>query len=265
LYWDTSPELRSGEEFDALLIAGYHHTHAPLAVEALRRGAYAVVEKPLATDPHQLEALSAAVRDDPRLFACFHKRYLPFNAWVRTDLKIEEGHPISYHCIVFEVPLPELHWYRWPNSRSRLVSNGCHWIDHFLFLNQYAEPVAQELHAAGDGTVNCSIELANGAFFTMVLTDQGSERIGVQDHIQLRANGGTITMTNGSDYVAESSHGIIRRARINKMTSYQIMYRTIGKQVASGAWGDSLRSVEVSTALMLNLEKLLNDRPAVPT
>jgi predicted dehydrogenase len=258
--WDTAPMPRADECFEAALIAGFHHTHASLAVEALRRGAYAVVEKPLATTSGDFVALIAAVRENPRLFACFHKRYMPFNAWALRDMGLSDGDPVSYHCVVYEVPLPALHWYRWPNSRSRLVSNGCHWIDHFLFLNGYAEPVAHDAHVASDGTVNCSVELANRAFFTMVLTDRGSDRIGVQDHVQLRSDGVTVTMTNGAEYVAERSDRIIRRKRLNKMRSYHAMYQTIGDRIVRAQPGDSLRSVEISTALMLALEARVETR-----
>src|SRR5262249_57472786 len=68
-----------------------------------------------------------------KVFCCFHKRYSAFNALARKDLQMQLGEPISYHCIVYEVPLPPMHWYRWPSSRSRLITNGCHWIDHFHF------------------------------------------------------------------------------------------------------------------------------------
>jgi predicted dehydrogenase len=265
--WDTAPGPREGRSVDAFLIAGYHHTHAPLAVEALRRGSYAVVEKPVVTTAEQLEALLAAVREAPRLFACFHKRYLPLNELALADLGVRRGEAVSYHCIVYEVPLPELHWYRWPASRSRLVSNGCHWIDHFLYLNDYAPVRATHLAGAADGTLNCSVELENGAFFTMALTDRGSERIGVQDQVELRARGVTVRMTNGSGYVAEGADRILRRRGINKIRSYQAMYRSIGQRIAAGEPGDSVRSLEVSSRLMLELESRLEelrmeDRPA---
>lgn len=262
--WDTSPVLRSDESYDAVLIAGYHHTHAPLAVEALRRGCYAVVEKPLVTDAEQLEELLSEVQKVTKLFGCFQRRYLPFNDLARADMELRPGEPVSYHAIVYEVPLPELHWYRWPNSQSRLVSNGCHWIDHFLFLNDYADVSSYDLVVARDGTVNCSAELENGAFFTMVLTDQGSERIGVQDHVELRARDVTVKMVNASEYVAESADRILRRKRINKMMTYRTMYRKIGQRVAAGLPGDSPKSLEVGSRLMLAFERRLHEllRPA---
>lgn len=256
--WDTSPTRRVEEDYDVWLIAGFHHTHAPLAIQALGGRRDAIVEKPIVTTQDQLaELLCIMEKSKSRLFACFHKRYLAFNDLAIRDLGLEKGGPISYHCIVYEVPVPKLHWYRWPNSKSRLVSNGCHWVDHFLFLNNFCAARSLDLTASANGTINCSILLENDAFFTMVLTEKGSDRIGVQDYIELRSNRVTVRMTNGSEYIAENGDRIIRKKKVNKMLSYKTMYRSIGERIVNGTEGDSLRSVRVSCGLMLALENKL--------
>lgn len=258
--WDTADDLRAEEQYDVYFLAGFHHSHAPLAVKALRSGGCAVVEKPLAVDSAQLsELLDAMTQSRGSLYSCFHKRYQVLNQHALSDMRLGPGDPVSYHSIVYEVPLPSRHWYRWPNSRSRLVSNGCHWIDHFLFLNDYCEVLRTDVFIARDGTINCSMELKNGAMFTMVLTDQGSERIGVQDYIELRANGVTVRMRNGGMYEAESNDRVLRALTINKMESYSRMYRSIGQKIAQGLPGDSVESVRVSTGAVLQLEHELNE------
>jgi predicted dehydrogenase len=256
--WLTSPELVPGERHDAYLIASYHHTHAPLAVHALEQGAAAVVEKPLATDRAQLHALLAALRKtDGRFFAGFHKRYSPLNELAAIDCAPPE--PIHYHCIVFEEPLPARHWYRWANSRSRIVSNGCHWLDHFLCLNDWSEP--REIEVAncdvGRETMNVSVRLENGAFFSMALSDVGSSRIGVRDYIELRCGDVSVKIENGSEYTAENGTRVVRRESVNKMASYERMYREIAARIASGAPGDSIESIERSTRLVLDVEEAL--------
>ena len=142
--WDTSPLLRPDEHPDVVVVAGFHHTHADIAVQAMRRGARAVIiEKPVVTTQADLELLcSEAEHHRTPVFAAFQKRYSPFNKYIAGDLRIRSGEPVSCFAVAYEVPLPPRHWYRWPNSGSSIISNGCHWIDHFLYLNDFS-PVRQ--------------------------------------------------------------------------------------------------------------------------
>ena len=254
---DTSPLAREAEEYDAYFIAGYHHTHAVLAIDAIERGAYAVVEKPVVTTSGQLSRLSQAIQQHPgKLFACFHMRYNPLFALAKQDLGVVSGDPINYYCTVFEIPLPERHWYRWPNSCSHLISNGCHWLDHFLYMNAYARPVDWRIWKSSNGDSQVGVELDNGAVMGMHLTHSGSSRIGVRDHVELRANGRTVTVDCGSKYVAESPNRIIRRRNGNKMSAYKTMYATISRMIVTGESGDSLESLQRTHELTLALEDL---------
>jgi predicted dehydrogenase len=256
--WDTSPVLDADERPDAVLIASYHHTHADLAAEALRRGAAALVEKPIATTRRQLHDLLATLRaTGGALFSGYQRRYLPFNDWAREDLGLGADDPVNYHAIVYEVSLPELHWYRWPSSRSRLVSNGCHWIDHFLHLNRYAAPSEFDVRVGRDGTTNCSVTLENGAFFSMVLTDQGSRRLGVRDHVELRAAGATVRIEDACRYEAEDRHRVLRRGSLRRLEAYERMYDAIGRKIAAGEPGDTPHSLQRSAGLVLDLQDQL--------
>ncbi len=259
LLFDTSPEPRPDTEARVFLIAGYHHTHAPLAARILERGGYAVVEKPVAVDGAQLKDLLGLLEAGrgAGLFACFHRRYSPFNDLALRDLGERPGAPIDYHCIVYEVPLPPHHWYRWPRSRSRLVSNGCHWIDHFVYLNGFAEVEECGVKPFRNGAVECFAVLRNGAVFTMLLTDRGSERIGLQDYVELRSGRTTVRIRDGIWYESETSSRLLRRHRISKTLPYRTMYREIASRIRRGEGGDSVRSVRVSTGLVLALEEKL--------
>ncbi len=254
--WDTSGEARPGVRHDVWLIAGYHHTHASLALAALGAGAVAVVEKPLATTTDDATRLVTALEADSgrRLFGCFQRRYSPFNQWARADLGVEVGQPVSSFAIVYEVPLPDRHWYRWPASRSRLTTNGCHWIDHFLYLNDFAAVRDRQVFASGDDDVVVAVELVNGAVFSMTLTSRGSPRTGLENHVELRVGARTVKIANDAHYVAQDSRRVTRRRRLNRLDAYARMYEAIAEAVVAGAPGDSARSVAATTSLTLALE-----------
>lgn len=258
---DSSPGPRRSDGIDVYFVAGFHHTHGPIATRVLRGGAIAVVEKPLATTFEQLDALLEAMEESPgKLFSGFHKRYSALNRLAIRDLGVTPGEPISYHCIVYEVSLPPLHWYRWPNSGSKIISNACHWVDHFLFLNDFASARCSEVLEGANGDLLICVELSNGAAFSMALTEQGSSRIGVQEYVELRARDATVSIRNGCIYTAEDSRRIIRRSRTNKASAYESMYRAISRRIADGLPGDSVESVDRSCRLVLMLEEKLKSR-----
>jgi predicted dehydrogenase len=254
---DSSPYLRADEQYDVYLVAGYHHFHAQQAVCALRNNAWSIVEKPLVTTWEDLKLLTEALEVNPeKYFSGFHMRYNPLWKTAITDLNVRSDEPIHYHCIVFEVPLGRRNWYNWPNSKSRIVSNGCHWIDHFLFLNKFRKPERYDLWKAKNGDLHISIELDNGAVFGMHLTDQGSKRTGVQEHVELRANGVTVRVCNGSRYVSEDSRRIIRKLRVNKLDAYRRMYRQICEKIIKKEPADTLNSIRLTSGVMLRLEDI---------
>ncbi|EIV93316.1 Gfo/Idh/MocA family oxidoreductase [Frankia sp. QA3] len=253
--WDTSPLPADDERADVLLIAGYHHTHAPLAHAALRRGAAAVVEKPVVTTEEDLEELVKLIDGGGRLFACFQRRHSPMNAWLRADLRLDEARePMVYSAVVYEEPLPARHWYRWPASRTRLVSNGCHWIDHFLWLNDFAPVRRATVTSARTGTFTVYVELANDAILSLVLTSAGGSRYGLREHTELRANGVTATVVDGARYTAEAGSRILRRRRVNRLGSYPAMYRGICERLVAGAPGESAREIRAVAELTLRLD-----------
>ena len=257
IQWSTDPDPDL-TRFDVVLAAGYHHTHAPLAARAIAQGSAAIVEKPLATTHAQLEAIEAAARTGGgRMFLCFQRRYTRLNEYAREDLGTAPGEPIDYHCLVFEEPLPARHWYGWPSSGSRLVSNGCHWIDHFLYLNGFSEVKETRVESPRRDLINATMKLQNGAVFTMVLTDVGSRRVGMREHVQLRAGDVTVTIADGRRYEAESSARRLRRATVNKLDAYRRMYRTIAERIAGGLPGDDLVHDFLSARLTLDLQDAL--------
>jgi predicted dehydrogenase len=258
---DTSPWPRDGDRYDAWFIAGFHHTHAPLAIRALKEGAYAVVEKPLVATRDQFADLARTLGEAEavKLFTCFHRRYARLNEWARADLQVRPGDPVDMHCIVYEIPLPALHWYNWPNSGSRIISNGCHWLDYFLYMNDFCPVSGHEIQSLRGRDLVASVRLDNGAQLVMSLTDTGSQRLGVRDVIDLRATNVTVRLIDSTYYEAESTTRVVRRRRVNPLESFGRMYGSICKRIAARAEGDSMDALR-STTLMLDLEDQLRDQ-----
>ena len=96
-------------------------------------------------------------------------------------------------------------------------------------------------------------ELENGASFFMTLTEIGSERLGVRDCVELRAGNVTVRMVDSTNYEAESTSRILRRARVNPSKAYEHMYQNISHTIVTRRPGDPITSLR-STELTLILE-----------
>ena len=264
--WDTSPGLRPDEHPDVVVVASFHHMHAGIAAEAMEQGARAVIiEKPVVATWADLELLRAAAEKyKTPVFAAFQKRYSPFNKHIFHDLRVRPGDPVSCFAVAYEVPLPQQHWYRWPNSGSSIISNGCHWIDHFLYLNDFS-PVRQvAAEPLGEASVLIRMILENEAAMSLSLTREGSPRLGVREHCEFRAKGVTAIVTDAKNYVSESARGVIRKARAHRFAAYRRMYRSMSEAIAVGAGGDSLRSLRDSGHGVLAAEEALAEAAGRP-
>lgn len=253
--WDTSGVPREDEAIRNAVLAGYHHTHAPLAVELLDRGArHLVVEKPIASSVEQLDALLDALdrHPDARVHVAFHRRYSPFNRLVAEDLG---AGPISLAATVYEVPLPVRHWYRWPIVGNAVVSNGCHWIDYFLHLNGYADVhrlAADQLASQ----LALSIELVNGASAVISLRHEGAPRLGVRDQCVFWSGEATAVIEDQRRYEAERGFRKLRTRTTHLYGGNEAMYREFGRRISADLPGDDRRSIEVSARATLELARL---------
>ena len=261
----TSPEFETIDQCDILFAASYHHTHAELAYKAIKSGMTAVIEKPIVTTFKQLKSLLEIDEKFPgKLFSCYHMRYNELYFQAKKDLQTEKDQPIHIMADVFEVPLPKKHWYRWPNSHSHIVSNGCHWIDHFLFMNNYSKPVKIDLKRLSNADSISTVELENGACLCLHLTHHGSPRIGVQDKITMRCEKRTVTVINGSTYEFEDEICMQRKFKKNRMNAYSNMYKKITEAIINGKHGDSREMIEYTNNVILTLDKYYLEQAQEP-
>lgn len=262
IHYDTSP-LPRHTNHDIYFIAGYHHTHADLVIAGLKNGIDVVVEKPLMTTKSDLAKIIDTMRQSSsRLYACFQRRHHRFNNYMYQDFQLTLGDPVSYYAIIYEESLPKLHWYRWPNSCSAIISNGCHWIDHFLFLNHFSPVLTASAQKTKNSEIIIVVELINGATLSLTLSHLGSARIGMQEYIELRSGKNTVKISNGNYYQSENASRIMRRSKINKYESYKKMYQLISQNIVdknTSRIDDSWEKVDNASSLILSLDEELSN------
>jgi predicted dehydrogenase len=263
--FDTFPYLREEEHPDVVFVAGYHHTHANTAVNCLKRGIDVIVEKPVATTREQIAALRQAIAgSEARCFAAYQRRYLPCRQQLEAALGVGIE-PVDYFCVVFEEPLPARHWYRWPNSRSRLTSNGCHWIDHFLQLNSYYPLKRQSAYLSSSGAISITLELTNDALFTMSLSERGSPDRGLRDYIEMSSNNATATIVDSSVVTISGRRRKPQVFKFNRLSAHRQMYLDIcARLMRDDDQGDSALEILGAADIVVCLEDALLSHPDKP-
>ncbi len=251
---DPLPEPKDFE-YPVWMIAGYHHTHAFQATVAIQNNIIPIIEKPIATSNADLEALLKAIeKNQTPFYQCYQKRYQVYNEFIYKDLNAQKGEPINFKATVFEIPLSKFHWYNWPVSGSRIISNGCHWIDHFMYINDYVDWDEYDVKILSDEELLITIKLVNGAVAVITLSDIGSNRIGMREYAEFSTHGYRVTIRDSMYYESESNSDVIRTYKTDKLAYLRKMYCEIGQDINKGGKGDSLESLK-STALALLLEE----------
>ncbi|HEX6785896.1 MAG TPA: Gfo/Idh/MocA family oxidoreductase, partial [Acidimicrobiales bacterium] len=142
--------LLADEAVDAVVIATRHHAHAAMVCEALAAGKAVFVEKPLAVDPDQLREILAAVTasGNDRLMVGFNRRFAPLLVGLKAATGTRSG-PVQVRYDVNAGRLAAGSWYGHPEEGSRLVGEGCHFVDTVSWWLEQ-DPVTVFAAATGD-------------------------------------------------------------------------------------------------------------------
>lgn len=134
---------------DLVVVASPNDTHAPLAARALEAGKHVVVDKPLAGDAAEAQALADLARERGRMLSVFHNRR--WDGDFRTVASLVEAGTLG------DLRLVELRWDRfrleqragWKDAEGRgggvLADLGPHLIDQALLLFGMPDAISADL------------------------------------------------------------------------------------------------------------------------
>ncbi|HEX7294158.1 MAG TPA: bi-domain-containing oxidoreductase, partial [Pyrinomonadaceae bacterium] len=138
----SAEEVLDDSNVNLIVIGTRHDLHAELARKALERNKHVFVEKPLALNDEQLDAvLDAAGSSTGRLMVGFNRRFSPL-AQRAKEFFNERDTPLSMVYRVNAGRIPKEHWTQnAEEGGGRIVGEVCHFIDLMQFLTG-APPVS---------------------------------------------------------------------------------------------------------------------------
>jgi predicted dehydrogenase/threonine dehydrogenase-like Zn-dependent dehydrogenase len=131
-------EVLASPEVDAVLIGTRHDLHAKLALAALKAGKHVLVEKPLALNSADLDALdafftAAGGKRTPVLLTGYNRRFSPYARRMAELLKGRSG-PFMLNYRMNAGWIPPDHWVHGAEGGGRNLGEACHIYDLFTFL-----------------------------------------------------------------------------------------------------------------------------------
>lgn len=178
-------EVLSDEGVNLLVVATRHDTHAGLARAGLERGLDVFVEKPLALDDEELDALlEAAGRARGRLTVGFNRRFSP-HARAAGEFFKDRRAPLSMLYRVNAGRVPRTHWTQDAREGGgRIRGEVCHFVDFMQYVTGshvrkvYAEPVSSDdREAVDDDSVFITLKFADGSNGTVAYLAEGDRAL----------------------------------------------------------------------------------------
>jgi polar amino acid transport system substrate-binding protein len=213
-------EIFDHPDINAVLIATRHDTHAAYAIRAMQAGKPAFLEKPLAITPEQLEEVERVWRETGgRVLVGYNRRFSPFVRQIAEHFK-NRTEPLSLLYRVNAGPLEQGHWMRGtPEGGSRVVSEGCHFIDVMMFLaNALPRRVcAAHLRSHEPDTAQLVLEFEDGSIGILYYLTTGDPSV-PKEYLEVHGAGRSAILRDFRELelVAGSKHTVHRSAAQDK-------------------------------------------------
>jgi predicted dehydrogenase len=181
----SAEEVLNDANVNLIVVGTRHDLHAQLAREALERNKNVFVEKPLALNDAELDAvLDAAERSSGRLMVGFNRRFSPLAQQAKAHFANRDT-PLSILYRINAGHIPKEHWTQDPvEGGGRIVGEVCHFIDLMQFLtgtkpvSVFAESVSGKSPKVVDAdSVFITLRFADGSNGSIAYLSEGDKSL----------------------------------------------------------------------------------------
>lgn len=139
--------LKQCPNVDVVAVATPDPLHTEVIIDALKRDAHVITEKPMCLNIHEADRIIELARQKDRIVAVdMHKRYDPDHIRIRRDIRERIGAPL-YGVAYLEEPLEvSTSTFRWATESDPFSYVGPHWTD---LIYQYYRSKPASLTAVG--------------------------------------------------------------------------------------------------------------------
>ncbi|XLS29276.1 bi-domain-containing oxidoreductase [Flavobacteriaceae bacterium M23B6Z8] len=246
----TSPEdVFSNNDINTVFIATPHNSHALYTIAALKAHKDVFVEKPLAMNYEELEAVKQQYEEgNSRLMVGFNRRFSSLAKEIKSNFKTVEE-PLVVNIRVNAGFIPKDHWTQLEEiGGGRIVGEMCHFIDLMQFFTNsrpvsvFADSInSDNSQITTDDNITVVVKFSNGAIGNLIYLGNGDKSL-PKEYIEVF--GGGIT-----GIINDFRGGVIHRN--NKSTKLKLSGKGHKQEVQA-----FVKSVVKGTELPLSFESI---------
>jgi predicted dehydrogenase len=206
-YTDVAQKIIADPEIDLVYIASNHATHAEYAIQALRAGKSAHIEKPHVVREDQLERLCAAmVESSGKVNLGFNRPHSRIGQTIKQHLESQSGAAMLNWFIAGHEISPE-HWYFKEEEGGRILGNLCHWTDFVLQLvareNRYPLTINPTRGKKSDCDIAVTYTFGDESIAAITFSAKGHTFEGVRERFAAHRGNVLISMDDFKDLTVE--------------------------------------------------------------
>lgn len=229
-------DVLADPETHAVFIATRHDSHARYVLGALSAGKHVFVEKPLALNAAELEAISAALpAAGTNLMVGFNRRFSGLVSEIRS--KLGSG-PMSMIYRVNAGAIPADNWIQDAEvGGGRIVGEVCHFIDTMTYL---CGSLPERVHAFVMGgaeqladTVVINLRFANGAIGSLCYFANGPKRM-PKEYLEVYKGGQSAILSDFRELTMHGAKGTKHRKLFSQDKGQAEMVRQFVQTVRDG-------------------------------
>ncbi len=188
-------DVLNDDTIDAVVIATRHNLHAPIAIDAIRRGKHVFVEKPPALNEQELHDIVQALREHPevKFTVGYNRRFSsPVQTTKQQLAKVAKPFVMSYRVNAGAIDASS--WVHNPiEGGGRIVGEVCHFVDLLEYFCGVLPTRVFAQNVSGDASRlqdNVSIALAfeDGSTGSILYTALGARSL-PKERIEIFAGG----------------------------------------------------------------------------
>ncbi|MGH8729738.1 MAG: bi-domain-containing oxidoreductase, partial [Burkholderiales bacterium] len=253
-------------DIDLVIVVTRHNLHADMVLKALRAGKHAFVEKPLAINAKEADAIEEFYRDNsdaPMLMTGFNRRFSPAMQKVK-EILASKTTPIIANYRMNAGYIPREHWVHGEEGAGRNIGEACHIYDLFVFLagDKVAKVSAASITppsaqwARNDNFV-ATVSFKDGSICTLTYTALGDKSY-PKERMEIFTDGKVLSLDDYKSLTALGSKGRTWSSPIKRKGQLEELQALAASLREGGSWPITLDEQLTSARISFEVERQIN-------